>query len=664
MKKLLFLLLFLPICAKSTPFLTHWQTNGSAQAPDTVDFKIKGNGDTIFWKIWYLDSALSRINTTPDTSSFTRRTNSTIIYLINIRHTGIIELEIESKNLVQFSVEIASVDKIQTIEQWGSAKWLDMSGSFRDCKNLQINAIDVPDLSATLSLYEMFRGCLNLVGENLKFWDVSNITDMERMFSGAENFTADISNWDVSSVYEMSNMFNGSKKFNRDLSNWCLILIDEEPAGFATGTDNWDKFERLPLWGGCAVWIGPDTTANDIFSNQYNWLGNHIPDTNTRIIQISKIAHKDMRLDRHLSRKNSYILENINFRNTERKVILGDYDLQLNNFRGDKFWKFKTNGLGMLRQTVREDSTVRFDVGDSTYNPVHIKNESKSDTFSLRVYDFVLTSGLEGSEVTNISHVQRIWKILKTDTLTSKVNFQFEWQVENEYDGLPTGGFENAHLNTLEKGILNWEVAKSGNGSYNTGAQSLTHSGYSSYFNLFAINASTIPLPYVDYLFNAKQIDRPHNSVYLEWTFFNLNDIINIEIQRLGSTEWETLSGYNFRHKDAFCDNGIQDPGIYHYRLKVTDESGNEFTTVERSVLFKGSQLFTPIRVSPNPNRGNFNIHGGEDFEYRIYNLEGRVIKSGKSENGYVNICCLQSGKYYIRYFNNNIHGNENIVVN
>tara|TARA_B100000768_G_C11208986_1_gene345132 strand:- start:817 stop:1026 length:210 start_codon:yes stop_codon:yes gene_type:complete len=64
-------------------------------------------------------------------------------------------------------------------------------------------------------------------------WDVSIVSTMDGMFSGASAFNQDISSWDVSGVTNMSDMFAGATVFNQDirmiiemsLSFFSLILL-------------------------------------------------------------------------------------------------------------------------------------------------------------------------------------------------------------------------------------------------------------------------------------------------------------------------------------------------------------------------------------------------------------------------------------------------------
>ena len=50
--------------------------------------------------------------------------------------------------------------------------------------------------------------------------DVSNITDMSKLFSNSKNFNGDISTWDVSNVINMRFMFYDCNNFNQDISSW------------------------------------------------------------------------------------------------------------------------------------------------------------------------------------------------------------------------------------------------------------------------------------------------------------------------------------------------------------------------------------------------------------------------------------------------------------
>ncbi|MDT0294202.1 BspA family leucine-rich repeat surface protein [Mesonia ostreae] len=116
--------------------------------------------------------------------------------------------------------------QLKSIEQWGDIEWQSMENAFKGCLYLRINATDNPDLSQVTDMSNMFNKCIHL-NNNINDWDVSNVTNMSKMF-GVEDlnsstiayFNQPLNNWDVSNVTNMNAMFDNCARFNRSLNNW------------------------------------------------------------------------------------------------------------------------------------------------------------------------------------------------------------------------------------------------------------------------------------------------------------------------------------------------------------------------------------------------------------------------------------------------------------
>jgi hypothetical protein len=138
-------------------------------------------------------------------------------------------------------------NKLIEIKQWGCLR-LGNSGSYFDgCANLEITATDTPDLTDTTTLNRAFNDCTSLKGvSSMNNWDVSKITEMSLMFSGAFVFNADISRWDVSSVTNFENMFSNAVFFNQDISSWKIsnatnmMSMFSGATGFNQGLCSWE----------------------------------------------------------------------------------------------------------------------------------------------------------------------------------------------------------------------------------------------------------------------------------------------------------------------------------------------------------------------------------------------------------------------------------------
>lgn len=141
--------------------------------------------------------------------------------------------------------------KLISIDQWGDLDWESMEGAFSGCTNMDVLAIDIPDLSNVDSMASMFQGCSLLKGNGaMSNWEMGNVTNMSSMFGGAVEFNQDITNWEVSNVTDMSGLFEGGSSFNQSLGGWNVSQVSDMNDIFTlSGLSDTNYETTLTGWG-------------------------------------------------------------------------------------------------------------------------------------------------------------------------------------------------------------------------------------------------------------------------------------------------------------------------------------------------------------------------------------------------------------------------------
>ena len=135
--------------------------------------------------------------------------------------------------------------KIMSVTQWGNQRWTSMESAFSGASNLQITAIDKPNLSAVTSMVNMFQKA-TAFNSDIRGWDVSKVTNMDQMFASATAFNQNISGWTVSMVANMSFMFFDATAFNQNIGGWDVSSVTNMLGMFSNANafdqnlGNWD----------------------------------------------------------------------------------------------------------------------------------------------------------------------------------------------------------------------------------------------------------------------------------------------------------------------------------------------------------------------------------------------------------------------------------------
>ena len=114
-------------------------------------------------------------------------------------------------------------------------------------KDADLNDIDVSQITNMDRLFYK----LDPHNIDISLWDVSNVENMNSVFYGCKKFNCDLNSWNVSKVTNMEHMFHDCNVFNCDLSNWNVSKVKNMESMFyhcyefeGKGLENW-KIDSL-----------------------------------------------------------------------------------------------------------------------------------------------------------------------------------------------------------------------------------------------------------------------------------------------------------------------------------------------------------------------------------------------------------------------------------
>ena len=139
---------------------------------------------------------------------------------------------------------ITTANLLKSIDQWGDIEWTSMEDAFKGASGMTYGATDAPDLSRVTDMSSMFSGATLFDGD-ISEWDVSRVTNMELMFANAFDFNQPLNSWNVSRVTNMESMFANAFDFNQPLNSWNVSRVTNMESMFANAAfnhplDSWD----------------------------------------------------------------------------------------------------------------------------------------------------------------------------------------------------------------------------------------------------------------------------------------------------------------------------------------------------------------------------------------------------------------------------------------
>lgn len=330
---------------------------------------------------------------------------------------------------------------------------------------------------------------------------------------------------------------------------------------------------------------------------------------------------------------------------------IGNHDLTINPggtiLGGFDNAYVRTNGTGVLRQTVA-DQTVVFHVGVMSYNPAVLNNTGGTpDIYSVRVVDNVFDEGSAGDFVTE-NVVDRTWFVEEDVAGDSHLDMMFQWNAGDELEGFTANACYISHY--MDGG---WQANTMANGS----ARILSITDVTS-LSPFAIGSNgALPIELIAFSATADK-----QKVVLDWstaTEIN-NEYFSIERSNNGRDFVQIGkidgAGTSYQRLDYTFTDAAPLQGWNYYRLQQMDYDGHFSYSPIEAVLMDGKAGTNDFLVFPNPVEQVLNLKMNRLAQatdrLEIFNATGQLVLSVKLTDALsapTDVSTLPAGAYLAR---------------
>ena len=198
-------------------FITRWNLATAGSGPTQISFGTGTNGTVNY--TWQQVGGAGATGS----GSF----SGSVVTITGLPSGAMIDLSIQPTNFRAISIFYdTDRSRLTDVKEWGGVLWTSMQYSFYGCDNLDITAIDIPNLTGVTDMSLMFYVCFKLNGPlNISSWNTATVTNMRSMFGGARAFNQNIGLWNTAAVTNMSGMFAGAFSFNQNIGSWNTAAI-------------------------------------------------------------------------------------------------------------------------------------------------------------------------------------------------------------------------------------------------------------------------------------------------------------------------------------------------------------------------------------------------------------------------------------------------------